>query len=224
MKKVNLKSIISYLIGAVLVFGGVALADKLIPTSDTSAPTMFTLEDIWKKTQNLNYTTSDHDISTTSAPIEPGTMKTLADIWQGLTDFVLPPTSKVEDGYFYGPNSSLEGELSTGATVLTWETPVASDSPSYIDWNVATDYCANLTEGNVTPGTWRLPYVEELIQESPIANPNFTQVGGFKTDKKYWSIVTNPSNSSYAYSVRVSGGGVNLSSKTGSDVIVRCVR
>ena len=215
-------STLSYILGAVLVFGGVALAD-LIPIGSSIEPTMVTLEDIYQKTQDFAYPTSTHNISTESAPVEPGTMHTLSDIWTGLNNFILPPTSKVEDGYFYGPNGSLEGGLSAGSPTLIWETPVVGDSPPYVDWNAATDYCADLTEGNVATGTWRLPYVEELIQESPIANPNLTQVGGFKTDKKYWSIVTYPGNSDYAYSVRVSGGGVNLSSKTSTDVIVRCV-
>jgi hypothetical protein len=221
--KTKLKSLSIYIITTLLILGGVALAGTLAPTGgNTSTPTMYTLTDIYQKTQDFTYTEQSHDVSTDNEPAEPGTMHTLSDIWTGLTNFILPPTSKVEDGYFYGPNGSLEGKLSAGTPSLTWSSNdyMESDTPAYTDWNTATTFCNDSTEGEVSQGTWRLPTYPELVAKYLATNPG--NASGFQTGY-YWSSTEYPFNSDNAYYVYMNYGYASLSGKSNPSYYARCV-
>ena len=228
-----LKSILSYTLGAILVFSVVAIAGTLTPGGNTSTPTMYTLSDIYSKIQNINYTASTHTVSTTSSPTA-GTFNTLTEIYTLLDDLTytasdiatgttimgivgnisVPPVDKVEDGYFYGANNALEGTLPARAAPLEWSGFLP---PPDSTWTNSVAYCDGLGGG------YRLPYVEELIQESPIANPAFSKVGGFDP-YNYWTNVSH-SDPSGAYAVDMSNGFMSIIIKTeGFGPVARCVR
>jgi hypothetical protein len=88
------KIILSYTLGALLVFSFVALAGTLTPGGSTSTATMVTLSDIYSKIQNINYsaTSSDHTVSTSSSP-STGTFYTLTQIWSAIPDYLTGNTS-----------------------------------------------------------------------------------------------------------------------------------
>lgn len=207
----NIKPIISYILGAILVFGGVVLADKLIPTGSVIEPTMVTLEDIYQKTQDFTYTTNSHDLSTTSVPAEPGTMHTLSDIWTGLTDFILPPESKVEDGYAYGPNGSLEGSAPAGTPTLEWSADQGS-----MTWDAAETYCQGIGGG--------LPTIDELIAALTAQFVNSSPfMSGFAEGTYYWSGTENVSDSAW-FGYSEFGDIFNSYGYKSSEYSVRCVR
>ena len=77
----KLKSILFYIIGAILVLGGTIFASSLSPTVDVSTPShLYTMEDIYQRLGNLNYTPSVHTVSITSSPTDT-TMHDLTEIW-----------------------------------------------------------------------------------------------------------------------------------------------
>jgi hypothetical protein len=205
--KTNLKNLSIYIITTILIFGGVAIAGSLTPTGSDISPTMVTLEDLYQKTQDFTYSTSSHNISTESTP--SATMHTLSDIWTGLTNFILPPVDKVEDGYAYGPNGSLEGTLSAGAPVLEWSADLGA-----MTWASSTEACT----------TWggRLPTISELL--AALSDQFLLGSGsGFAEFTLYWSSTEN--GSGVAYNGNCVFGNVYLSSGNKNNVdSVRCVR
>ena len=76
----KLKSISFFVLGALLVLGGVILAGSLTPSGNTSTPTFYTLSDIYNKLNLNTYSASTHTVSTTSLPTT-STMHTLTEIW-----------------------------------------------------------------------------------------------------------------------------------------------
>lgn len=205
--KTNLKNLSIYIITTILILGGVAIAGSLTPTGSDISPTMVTLEDLYQKTQDFTYSTSSHNISTESTP--SATMHTLSDIWTGLTNFILPPVDKVEDGYAYGPNASLEGELSASAAVLEWSADRGS-----MNWDAAVANCT----------TWggRLPKIGELLNA---LSQQFIEGGtedGFVGSGIYWSGTEYDIDNAY-FGVYVGGIYINYGSKS-FETSVRCVR
>ena len=139
-----------------------------------------------------------------------------------LTSPFLPSVADVKKDVSYA-NGELVGILEAGVPVLTW----SSSYGSYLDWLTALIWAEYLEIDGVTvsetpQNLWRLPYLEELIAESPIANPSFTKVGGFQSDY-YWSGVTYPYNEGYAYGVSMDDGYVYGNDKTYPISLARCV-
>ena len=107
--KSNIKKIVSYILGASLVIGGVVFAGVLSPSVSTGTPNFVTLEDLYQKTQNFSYSLSSHDVST-SSEVAPS-MHTLQDIWDSLSNITLPAESDVRENINYGINNSATGSL-----------------------------------------------------------------------------------------------------------------
>ncbi len=80
--RINLKHILSYILGATLVIGGVVFAGTLTPSVSTDTANFVTLSDIYNKIILNTYSTSTHSISTTSAPV--ASMYTLSDIYNAI--------------------------------------------------------------------------------------------------------------------------------------------
>ena len=102
-----------------------------------------------------------------------------------------------------------------------------ADCGGAMNWNAALTYCNNLasgscglTDGSVA-GDWRLPNVVELESlvnaEEPVPclwlnTQGFIDVYPYK----YWSATNSAYNSSYAWIVYMSNGGVGSNGKAGS--------
>ncbi|MFA6797190.1 MAG: DUF1566 domain-containing protein [Candidatus Paceibacterota bacterium] len=200
----NIKSIISYILGAVLVLGGVVIAGSLTPTESDISPTMVTLEDIYQKTQDFTYATNSHDISTESTPLE--TMHSLQDIWNSLTANPITSNIIVTGNTILG----VEGSAESGGGALEWTADQGS-----MNWDTATAHCAAIGG--------RLPTIDELdvaLTEQFINSSYF--MDGF-TYMYYWS--STEDGSVFAYNGSYGDGYVyNNSDDKSSGYSVRCVR
>ncbi|MDD4805092.1 MAG: DUF1566 domain-containing protein, partial [Candidatus Pacebacteria bacterium] len=135
--------------------------------------------------------------------------------WTGLTDFILPPESKVEDGYAYGPNGSLEGSAPAGAAPLEWSAGLGS-----MTWDNAVAYCANPANGYT-----RLPKIGELLNalSQQFAEVGTEGPGGFAEDASYWSDTEYVSGSAW-YGNFAYGNFNSSNDNKSSELSVRCVR
>lgn len=214
MKKINLKPIISYILGAVLVLGGVVIAGSLTPIEADISPTMVTLQDIYNRLQTssdyYDSTPDSHTISTLNTPSE--SMATLQAIWNSLTDLRLPTEDKVQDGYSYGPGDSMTGSLSAGAPTLEWSADLGT-----MIWADAVTACT----------TWggRLPKLGELLN---VLSQQFVEggtegPGGFAASMYYWSSTEGVSGDAYNGSYGYGIVSYNYVSKS-IEYLVRCVR
>jgi hypothetical protein len=171
---------------------------------------MVTLSDIYSKIQNINYsaTSSDHTVSTTSSPT--GTFSTLAEIYDALDDLTytasniatgtsimgitgnisVPPVDKVEDGYFYGPNNTLEGTLPAGGATLEWTADLGFgdtyENAVYLASHLEAD---GVTVSETVQNIWRIPTIAELYKAfGDTYFPGGSGLpGGFVGDGFYWS-------------------------------------
>jgi hypothetical protein len=85
MKK--FKITLSYILGGVVLLGVVALAGSLTPTGSTSTGTMYTTSDIYNKlTTGTDATERNHPTSTTTTPNPEGTMFSLKQIYEAITN------------------------------------------------------------------------------------------------------------------------------------------
>ena len=87
------------------IYTSTTSADKLSP-SDSPVSTMVTLEDIYQRLHNFDFSTSsvpDHDLSTSSEPLS--SMHTLQDIWDAGNDITFPNTGDVRKDTYYGQAS-----------------------------------------------------------------------------------------------------------------------
>lgn len=208
----KLKSIISYTLGALIVYSFVALAGTLTPGGNTSTATMYTLSDIYSKIQDISYTAPAHTVSTSSSVV--GTMNTLTQVYDALDaltytasdiatgtsimgitgNITIPAEADVRADTTYGPNNTLTGEMSAGTPPVEWSSTFGPTS-----WTAAMSACQGLsTAGGAKPGvTWRLAYLDELISELSIGSLS-SKVGGFQA-QSYWSnaIVQDPMNNAY---------------------------
>ncbi len=106
----------------------------------------------------------------------------------GITgNITIPAEADVRLNTTFGANNSLTGEMSAGTPALEWSATVGP-----MNWADGVAYCSGLGGG------YRLPYLEELIQESPMGKPGFIKVGGFSPDI-YWSGSTKLDYDTYAY-------------------------
>ena len=80
--KTKLKQIVTYILGAVLVIGGVVFAGSLTPSVSTNTSNFVTLSDLYNKIIDNTYSNSTHSVSTTSAPVS--TMYSLSDIYNAI--------------------------------------------------------------------------------------------------------------------------------------------
>ncbi len=119
------------LIVAALAFSGSAKAGNLSPDA-TSAPTFFTLTDIWNRlTDNSEATEADHDLTTSASPAS--TFKTLKQIYEAIPTIV---AGTVKSGTSYlGISGTLTPDGGTASTsdVFFGKTAHLTD-----DWNLDT--------------------------------------------------------------------------------------
>ncbi|RLA40388.1 MAG: hypothetical protein DRR06_17540 [Gammaproteobacteria bacterium] len=112
------------------------------------------------------------------------------------------------------------GTVTDTETDLIWQ---QSDNGMARNWQIAIDYCNNLTLAGSS--SWRLPSLGELeglldTSKSPMIDPVFT---GTNTSDFYWSSTTNVDNADAAWGVSFATGATQYSSKVRSKYY-RCVR
>ncbi len=111
----HLKSILSYILGATLVIGGVVFAGTLTPSVSIDTANFVTLSDIYNKIILNTYSTSTHSISTTSAPV--ASMYTLLEIWNGIPAI---DSSKMLDTYsLMGVTGAIAVKTNDNAVTIT---------------------------------------------------------------------------------------------------------
>ena len=242
---INLKQLITYILGAFLIIGGVAFAGSLTPSVNISTPNFVTLSDIYNKILNNTYTVSTHLVSTTSAPVS--SMNTLSDIWNAIPTIsagtIINGTTimgvagtynisnltpdKVLSGITYGTSST---GTSAGVQPTEW---YGSDTPTgTTDWNTGSSICAGLsTAGGAKPGVaWRLPTYQELLTiylDNNGTPPGFQGAGVAypSSGDFYWSNTDVPTDNTSAYAVGMDTVYTTSDSKDDSGYeAVRCAR
>jgi len=201
--KFNLNNFFIYIIVASLVVGGIVFAGSLSPEVGvtTNTPNFITLEDLYQKVQLFTYSTSSHEVSTSSTPLN--SMHTLQEIWDSLT--ANPITSEA-----ILPGQTILGIHGTGTPPLFW-----SDNQVAQTWGDATTTCASLGG--------RLPRIAELVNaiSDQFLDGGSGILSGFSTSSDYWSS-TEFSSSIAWYASAVSNVGALHEAKT-SQCNVRCV-
>ncbi len=129
-----------------------------------------------------------------------------------------------DDGYYQtGKARSYTDNGDTvidNATGLIWQ---QEDDNAQRNWVDAGAYCAGITlDGN---SDFRLPTIEELVQQSDKGRPSPTIDPIFINTNSsfYWSSTTNAADTTYAWDVDFNSGFDNVYRKTGL-FYVRCVR
>ena len=203
----KLAKITIYIIGAVFVVAGAVFAGSLTPPGGSITTNFLTIEDLYQKTLDFSYSTSTHDLSTTSAPTV-GTMHTLEDVWNSMINISMPSPSEVATGTVYGP--LVHPIIGTSmATLLVWDT---TDEIG-LTWDQAVAYCAGTsTDYGIV---WRLPSIDEFngkISEDPNYFPN----------NYYWSGVgvVGDASSSFAFATTTGAFSCN---KNELNKYTRCV-
>ncbi len=123
-------------------------------------------------------------------------------------------------GSFFSEQSLNTIKTTTPESILEWQT----DDPGEMVWQVAMDYCQNLTFDS--KADWRLPNVDEL--QTILDRSKFYPA----TDKTmfphihstyYWSSTTYAYNTDFAWYVNFSHGLVGRYGKS-DNFYIRCVR
>ena len=115
-----------------------------------------------------------------------------------------------------------DGTVTDKDTGLMWQ---KEDDNTKRIWSDAITYSDNLPLAGHTD--WRLPSKKELISivDYGTYNPSINKTYFPNTDSSpYWSSTIYADDTSYAWSVHFSGGGVYGYSKSSGDGYVRCVR
>ncbi len=105
-------------------------------------------------------------------------------------------------------------------TKLSWQI----DEPGEMTWQVAIDYCQNLTLNNKTD--WRLPNIKELTSLIDYSKHNpAVDITMFRKifTSYYWSSSACANDTNNAWLVHFYGGDVSYDNKSNSSH-VRCVR
>jgi len=169
--KFNLNNFFIYIIVASLVVGGIVFAGSLSPEVGvtTNTPNFITLEDLYQKVQLFTYSTSSHEVSTSSTPLN--SMHTLQEIWDSLT--ANPITSDIIIS-----GHTIFGVIGTGieAAPIFW-----SENFGLKTWGNATSTCASAGGS--------LPRIGELIKalSNQFLDGGSGVPGGFEAGEGYWS-------------------------------------
>ncbi len=229
------KHLLSYILGATLVIGGVVFAGTLTPSVSTDTANFVTLSDIYNKIILNTYSTSTHSISTTSAPT--ASMHTLYEIYNIIPTLlpatILTNTTIMGVAGTYNTSNLIPGNVATGtaygtssvgtlveAQATEWD---ATDNPAgNVNWFAGGTYCASLSSvGGTKDGMpWRLPSQTELIAKYNGDHSGFEEYG------TYWSGTTDtdPEHSDSAYGVHMTFGPACCASKLYLTALIRCVR
>ncbi len=230
----KLKHILSYILGATLVIGGVVFAGTLTPSVSTDTANFVTLSDIYNKIILNTYSTSTHSISTTSAPV--ASMYTLSDIYNAIPTLssgtITTGTTIMGIAGAYNTSNLIPGNVATGTSYGTSSVGTlvgaqatewyATDTPGDdTDWYTAGTTCAGLSSvgGTKDGAPWRLPSKDELVAKYSQDHSNF--LGDY-----YWSGTTYPAEtySDVAYFVYMTSGSVGDGGKSYPGSNVHCAR
>ena len=150
----KLQQITIYILGAFLVIGGVVFAGLLAPSVGTDTSTFYTLEDIFQRLQDNNFSPSSHLLSATNPPTP--SMHNLSDIYGSITPFYntafnLGSSTGYSLGYSTGINIGSSTGYSTGYDAGLATNPAENNVRSSIAY------------GNGQIGTIVLPDISKVL-------------------------------------------------------------
>ena len=231
----NMKKIIKYipfLAVAILVGVTVAYAGSLTPPTGEKENTMHSLEDIFNLVGGTPSTIDPILETPTGTPTGAGV--TLNDVYDAVAGAITtPPTFAANDATQYrcedltaDATQPIDLETVCGYHAsCTWTDSactggIQTPADGYMTWYAGKAACENYTEEGQPAGTtWGLPTQLDLL--NLFVHNSYVTPGTFQSDY-YWSGITNPAGSNFAYNVDMGYGYVGYGGKDVPSNLVHC--